>query len=158
MSPLRYRRAAARAAASLAVAVAVAACGMISTTPPAPTPADFQGIAAEIVRRGIAIEGLVSGDAGCDDHELAPTAIRFRASGLGQAEPVTVYLYIFRNRASYEKLRSRIDACARGYVTDPETFESVETSPFVLAGQGPWAEGFGAALRAALVVAAGTGD
>jgi hypothetical protein len=158
MSPILVSRATARAAATLVAALVVASCGMISTTPPAPTPADFQGIAGEIVRRGITIEGLVSGDAGCDDHELAQTAIRFRAAGLGQAQSVTVYLYIFRNRASYEKLRSRVDTCARSYVNDPETFESVEASPFVLAGQGPWADGFGAALREALTVAAGTGD
>lgn len=158
MSPSLARRSILRAVAGLALASSVAGCGMIGTTPPAATPADFQGIAAEIVRRGIAIEGLVSGDAGCDDRELAPTAIRFRASGLGQTEQATLYLYIFRNRSSYEKLRSRVDACARAYVTDPDTFESVEASPFVLAGQGPWAEGFGAALREALQIAAGTGD
>jgi hypothetical protein len=140
------------------LAVAVSACGMISTSPPAATPADFQGIAGEIVRRGVAIERIVSGDAGCDDRELSPTAISFRASGLGQARPVTLYLYIFRNRASYEKLRSRIDVCARTFVGDPETFESIDASPFVLAGQGPWAQAFEDALRVALVTAAGTGD
>ena len=140
------------------VASTLAACGFVSTTPPAPTPADFQGIAGEIVRRGVVIERIVSGDAGCTDAELARTAIRFEASGLGQTEPTTVYLYIFRNRDAYERLRSRIDACARSYVDDPDTFESVETSPFVLAGQGPWADALAAALREALVTAAGTGD
>ena len=158
MSPVGRNRILVRAPLVAALAVTLAGCGFVSTTPPAPTPADFQGIAAQFVQRGIEIEGIVSGDPGCDDPELAPTAIRFDASGLDQAESVTVYLYIFRNRTSYEKLRSRIDACARSYVTDPETFESVESSPFVLAGQGPWAEEFGDTLREALVVAAGTGD
>jgi hypothetical protein len=161
MSPSPVGRFVARASAAAViglVAVTVATCGFVSTTPPAPTPADFQGIAGEIVRRGIVIERIVSGDPGCEDPDVARTAIRFDASGLGQADPVTVYLYIFRNRTSYERLRSTIDACALAYVTDPDTFESVETSPFVLAGQGPWADGFGAALREALTVAAGTGD
>jgi hypothetical protein len=158
MFPSPVGRFVARASAIAVIAVAVAACGFVSNSPPAPTPADFQGLAGQIVRRGVVIERLVSGDAGCDDPELAPTAIRFDASGLGQADPVRLYLYIFRNRASYEKLRARIDGCARSYVTDPDTFESVEASPFVLAGQGPWAAGFEAALREALVVAAGTGD
>jgi len=161
MSPSPAGRFVARASAAVAIglaAIIVAACGLVSTTPPAPTPADFQGIAGEIVRRGVVIERIVSGDPGCDDPDLARTAIRFDASGLGQAEPTTVYLYIFRNRDAYERLRPTIDACARAYVTDPDTFESVEMSPFVLAGQGPWADGFGAALREALVVAAGTGD
>ena len=77
--------------------------------------------------------------------------------GLDQADPVRIYLYIFRNRASFEKLRATIDGCARSFVTDPQTFETVEQSPFVLAGQGPWAPGFEAAVRDALEVAAGTG-
>ncbi len=148
-----------RAALCVLLAALVAAgCGVISTTPPAPTPADFQGIAAEIVSRDIRIDNLVSGDAGCDDPTLTPTAIGFDASGLDQATPVRLYLYIFRNRDSYERLRGEIDACARSFVTDPETFESIESSPFVLAGQGPWAPDFKAALRDALTVASGTGN
>ena len=69
-----------------------------------------------------------------------------------------IYLYIFRNRASFERLRATVDACARSFVTDPETFETVEQSPFVVAAQGPWATEFEAAIRDALEVAAGTGD
>ncbi len=43
-------------------------------------------------------------------------------------------------------------------MTDPETFETIEQSPFVVAAQGPWAPEFEAALRDSLEVAAGTGD
>jgi hypothetical protein len=136
----------------------VAACGAVSVTPPAPTPADFTGIATELTKRDLTLGRPVAGDAGCDDPELVPTAIGFDASGLDQAEPVRIHLYIFRNRASFEKLRASIDGCARSFVTDPETFESVEQSPYVVAGQGPWAPSFEAALRDALEVAAGTGD
>jgi hypothetical protein len=146
------------AALLLAAAVVVAACGSISTTAPAPTPADFQGIAAELTKAGVVIDDLVSGDAGCQDPVLIPTAIGIDASGLDQAEPVRLYLYIFRNRDSFDRLRSTIDACARSFVTDPATFETVEQSPFVVAGQGPWAPEFEAAIRSALEVAAGTGD
>jgi hypothetical protein len=142
----------------LVVAFLVAGCGVLTTTAPAPTPADFQGIASEIVRRGIAIDDIVSGDAGCNDPVLNPTAIGLDASGLDQAVPVRLYLYIFRNREVYERLRSSIDGCARSFVTDAETFESIESSPFVLAGQGPWAPEFKATLREALTVASGTGD
>jgi len=136
----------------------VSACGSISMSAPAPTPADFQGIAAQIVERSIEIDDLVSGDAGCDDRALIPTAIGFDARGLDQADRVRIHLYIFRNRASFEKLRASIDACARSFVTDAETYETVEQSPYVLAGQGPWAPSFEAAIREALEVAAGTGD
>ena len=142
----------------VALAFALAGCGVVSTSAPAPTPADFQGIASEIVKRGVVIDRLVSGDAGCDDPTLNPTAIAFDASGLDQATPVRLYLYIFRNRTSYERLRGSIDGCARSFVTDPDTFESIESSPFVLAGQGPWAPEFKATLREALTVASGTGN
>ena len=160
MSPVRStaRRRAPLALLGLLVALVGAACGVVSTTPPAPTPADFQGLAAEIVQRDIAIDRLVSGDAGCDDPTLNPTAIGLDASGLDPATPVRLFLYIFRNRASYERLRGAIDECARSFVTDPETFESIESSPFVVAGQGPWAPRFKAALRDALTEASGTGD
>ena len=142
----------------IAVAALLAACGTISRTPPEPTPADFQGIAGDIVQRGIRIEHIVSGDAGCPDQQLAKTAIGFDAVGLDQATPVRVYVYIFRNRATYERLRATVDACARSYVTDPDTYESVETSPYVVAGRGPWAAAFRTNLRAAIDEAAGTGD
>ncbi len=143
---------------ALGLAVVAAACGALTEPAPAPTPADFQGIASEIVKRGIAIDNLVSGDAGCDDKVLIPTAIGLDASGKDEVEPVRLYLYIFRDREAYERLRTAIDECARSFVTDPETFESIESSPFVLAGQGPWAPEFKATLREALTVASGTGD
>jgi hypothetical protein len=144
--------------AVILTAVLLNACGTISTTAPAPTPADFQGIASELTKRGIAIDHLVSGDAGCLDPVLIPTAIGFTADGLDQAAPTRVYLYVFRDRDAFERLRATIDDCARSFVTDAETFETVEQSPFVVAAQGPWGPQFEAALREALEVAAGTGD
>jgi uncharacterized protein YfaQ (DUF2300 family) len=65
---------------------------------------------------------------------------------------------VFRNRATFERLRATVDSCARSFVTDPATYESVDESPYVVAGQGPWATGFEAALRQGLDVAAGSGD
>jgi hypothetical protein len=147
-----------RVVARVALALAVSACGTVSTTPPAPTPADFGGIATELNRQGIRVGNAISGDAGCTDPDLIPTAISLDAEGLDQPAPVRIYLYIFRNRASFEKLRANIDTCARAYVTDPETFESAEQSPYVVAGQGPWSPQFEAAIRHGLEVAAGSGD
>lgn len=145
-------------ALALAATLVAGACGTISTTAPAPTPADFQGIATELTKRRIAIDDLVSGDAGCSDPVLVPTAIGLTARGLDQAEPVRLYLYIFRNRGAFERLRASVDGCARSFVTDPDTLETVEQSPFVIAGQGPWARQFEAAIRSALEVSAGTGN
>jgi len=140
------------------VALGVAACGVVSTSPPAPTPADFPGIATEFGRHGILLEHAVSGDPGCADAVLSPTAISFDASGLDQPTKVRIHLYVFRNRAAFERLRATVDSCARSFVTDPGAYESVDESPYAVAGQGPWASGFEAALRQALHVAAGTGN
>lgn len=140
------------------VALLVSACGIVSTTAPSPTPADFPGIAIELGKRAIHVDHVVAGDAGCADKVLAPTAISFDASGLDQATLVRIYLYIFRNRATFERLRASIDDCAGSFVTDAATYESIEQSPFVLAGQGPWGPKFEAAVRAGMEIAAGTGN
>jgi hypothetical protein len=152
MSPLRRA-----CLAVLSIAFLTAGCGALTTTPPAPTPADFNDLAITLIQRGLTIDHVVSGDAGCQDPVLIPTAISMEASGLDQATPVKLYLYVFRNRDSFEKLRETIDGCARSYVTDPESFESVDQSPYVLAGQGPWGQAFEAAIRAGLIKAAGNG-
>src|SRR5919197_457376 len=55
---------------------------------------------------------------------------------------------------AFDRLRPAIDACARSFVSDPETFESIDAAPFVLAGQGPWASNFDQALRASIEEAA----
>jgi hypothetical protein len=137
---------------------ATIACGTLSVTPPAPTPADFPGIVTELGQRSIVVGRTVSGEAGCDDPTLIPTAIAFDAHGLDQADPVRIYVYIFRNRAAFERLRGTVDDCAQSFVTDPATYESIEQSPYVLAGQGPWAPEFKTAIMDALEAAAGTGN
>jgi hypothetical protein len=155
----RLRRAL-MAGLALAAVATLAGCGTISRSAPAPTPADFPGLAGVLSQHGIRIDPatIVSGDAGCKDANLGKTAIGFDASGLDQSTPVRVHAYIFRNRATYERLRSTVDTCAAAFVTDPEGFESVDTSPYVIAGQGPWASSFRDNLRAAILEAAGTGD
>ena len=141
---------------AIGFAVAIAACGALTEPAPAPTPADFQGIASEIVKRGIAIDNLVSGDAGCDDKVLNPTAIGLDASGKDQDEPVRLYLYISGTARPGGSLGDRrVRAEIRH---GPGDLRIDRSSPFVLAGQGPWAPGSSDSLREALTVASGTGD
>jgi hypothetical protein len=147
-----------RVAAVVAAALLVTACGSIAVKPPAPTPADITGIATELTSRGLTLGRLVSGDAGCEDPTLVPTAIGFDASGLDQTDTVRVRIYIFRNRETFERLRSSVELCARAYVADPEAYEEVAQSPYVVAAQGPWPPRFEAAVREALAEAAGNGD
>ena len=146
-------------AATLVVAtllpVVLGGCTALAGTPPPPSPADFAGIVSFLAAEGITVDQVRTGDAGCPDPKLVGPGISLRASGLDQASPVPLHLYLFRNAASYEKLRSNVDACSASYVTDPTTYEVVDSVPFVAAGQGPWGAGFAAALRTALDKAAG---
>ena len=144
-------------AVGLVAALTLAGCGAFRGQTPAPTPADFAGIVANFARRGITVQHVVSGDAGCADQALARTAISFEAQGADQPTPVTIHLYSFADREAFDRLRPAIDACARSYVTDPEAFDSIDAAPFVLAGQGPWAANFEQALRASLEEAAKQG-
>jgi hypothetical protein len=158
--PIPHRRARFVLSAVAAALVAVLIAGCAATTemgPPKPTPADITGIADGLAQAGITIRNLVSGDAGCDDPDMISTAIGLDASGLDQATAVPVHLFIFRNAASYQKLRPAVDVCASSWITDPSGYEAIDASPFVLAGQGPWAPSFKTAVRDALTLAAGEG-
>jgi hypothetical protein len=157
MPPAALRRG--RAIPALAgVAIAVAACGTISLTPPPATPTDFPGITGRLNAAQIKVRGWVSGDAGCQDPDLVSSSISFQASGLDQATPVKLYLYVFRDRAAFERHLDQVGPCAQAWVTDPQTYEEIDQSPYVVAGQGPWGQAFEAALRSTLELAAGTGD
>jgi hypothetical protein len=144
-------------ALTLFITLILAGCSALSGRAPAPTPADFAGIVANFGRRGITVQHVISGDAGCADQPLARTAISFEAKGVDQTTAVVVHLYSFADKEAFDRLRSSIDACAHSYVRDPQTFESIDAVPFVVAGQGPWAPGFEEGMRAALQEAAEQG-
>jgi hypothetical protein len=146
----RLQAATLRTVILVGLAIALAGCEALVGQTPKPTRAGFQGIAIELAKRGVEIDSMVSGDAGCDDEDLAPTAVSLRAGGLDQPGVVTLYVHGFRNEDSYQRLRPAIDACARSYVSDPETFEAVDAAPYVVTGQGPWGPRFEAAIREAL--------
>jgi len=137
----------------LAIAFLVAACDVDNPGAVA-SPADFGGLSNELLKRGIGIDHAVSGDAGCSDATLTPTAIGFDARGLDQPTVVRIHLYAFKDKATFDRLRSFVDTCARAFVTDPASYEAVDAPPFVVTGQGPWGPQFEAAMRQALTAAA----
>lgn len=138
--------------------VMLAGCSSLVESRPTPTPLDFGGITVAFAGTGIVVSNTTSGDAGCSDASLIPTAIAFDASGLDQPAAVHLRIYIFGDRAAYERRRPDVDTCDAQWATDPATFETIDAPPFVIAGQGPWAPGFKAALTAGLKAAAGNGD
>lgn len=144
--------------ASLALALALSGCSGILQSPPVPGPEAFPGIAGFLGRYGVDVSNWSAGDDGCDDPTLSATAIRFDATGLDETSIQHLRIYIFRNRGAWERRLADVDTCAAAWADDPATFQIVQVSPYVVAGQGPWAPEFAAALRRGLTEAAGTGD
>jgi len=143
---------------ALGLSLALASCTGLVEGRPTPTPQDFGGITAALGGAGIVVTHPQSADTGCSDPNLIPTAIGFEAAGLGVTTPVHLRIYIFADRDAWQRHLADVDACVATWATDPATFETIESSPYVLTGQGPWPAGFKAALRAALLAAAGNGD
>jgi hypothetical protein len=150
------RRRIALAAAALVVTV-LAGCSTLLESPPTPAPEPFPGIVGQLGRFGIDVTSWTSGDPGCSDSTLSPTAVRFEADGVDQATPVTLRIYIFKDRAAWDRRLSDVDSCAAAWATDPATFEQLQISPYVLAGQGPWPPGFADALNKGITASAGSG-
>jgi hypothetical protein len=142
---------------ALVVALTLGGCAGLLESPPVPDPEAFPGISAQMGRFGVDVLSWTSGDAGCDDPTLSPTAIRFDAAGLDQTATLTLRIYIFRNREAWERRLADVDACAAAWAEDPATFELIQVSPYVLTGQGPWGPEFEAAVRKGLAEAAGSG-
>lgn len=141
----------------LALAFLLAGCAGILQSPPVPDPASFPEITGQLGRFGIEVLSWTSGDPGCDDPELSPTSIRFEVKGLDQPTPVLLRIYIFRNREAWERRLADVDACATEWAVNPATFELLQVSPYVLAGEGPWPPEFEDAVRKAIQESAGNG-
>jgi hypothetical protein len=144
------------AALLIALVLGVAGCSGLVEGKPTPTPQDFGGLVEALRTVGIIVTNPSSGDAGCSNPDLIPTAIAFTATGQGVTTPVQLRVYIFGSEAAYDRRRPDVDTCAAQWATDPATFETVDATPYVLAGQGPWPPAFKGAIRAGLLAAAGT--
>ena len=144
--------------AALLLGLGLAGCSALTVSPPPPAPESFPGIVGRLGQYGIDVSSWTSGDSGCEDPSLNPTAIRFTADGLDQSAPLTLRIYIFADRAAWDRRLADVDTCAGAWATDPSTFQIVQTSPYVVAGQGPWPPEFAAALRKGIDASAGSGD
>ena len=145
------------AAATLVAALVVGGCTALQGRPPEPTPLDFGGIATQLTLQGLTVARPISGDAGCADPTIIPTAIGFDLSSLGVEQPIRARVYIFGDRAAYERRRADVDRCVAAWATDPAAVEFVDGSPFVLVVQGPVPALFKSALGRAITTAAGNG-
>ena len=140
------------------ISIALVGCGGVIGSPPVPGAEPFPGITGHLGRFGVDVLSWTSGDAGCADPTLIPTSIRFQAQGLDQPTPLLFRIYIFRDHDAWDRRLADVNTCVAAWATDPATFQIVQTSPYVLAGQGPWPPGFGQAIRQGLTEADGSGN
>ena len=135
------------------VVLLVAGCSYVETTPPPPTPADFRGSPASSSSAASSSTASSRATPAATTRSSARPPSRSTRRGSTRRPRSGSTCTSSGNRATFERLRATIDACARTYVTDPQTYESVEQSPFVMAGQGPW----GRAVRGGPAQGAGGG-
>lgn len=141
----------------LVSALLVTGCSSLTGASPAPTALDFPGLAGQLALQGLTVARPVSGDAGCNDATLIPTAIGFDLSGLGVTTPLRARVFIFSGPAAYERRRADVDTCTAAWASDPASVEFVDASPLVLVVQGPIPPAFKAALVRAVTTASGSG-
>ena len=156
LGPAVARTILARALLALA-ALTFGGCSTLGGATPAPTPQDFPGIADQLALQGLTVGQPRSGDPGCSDSTLAPTAIAFDLSGLGVTSPIRARVFLFADDAAYQRRRADVDTCTAAWATDPANVEFIDESPFVLVIQGPIPAPFKAAVVRALTTASGRG-
>ena len=135
-----------------------AGCGSVlddARGEPGATPTNFNGLVEQLAERAFSVSHVVSGDPGCSDQGLVPMAIAFKISGGGTEDTLQARVYRFKNDASYEKLRTSVDACAAEWISDVSTLLMVDASPYVLVTEGVPEGEVADAIRAALREAAG---
>jgi len=143
--------------AAFLLAFVAAGCSKILDQPPTDAPQPFPGIVGELGRFGITVSSWTSGDTGCDNPDLSPVAFRFIAQGLDQPTPIVLRIYIFGDHAAWDRRLADVDTCASSWATDPASFQQLQISPYVVAGQGPWPPSFAEALRKGITESAGSG-
>ena len=99
--------------------LALAGCAGVLGSPPAPGAEPFPGITGHLGRYGVDVLSWTSGDAGCKDPTLIPTAISFQAEGLDQPTPLLLRIYIFRDHDTWDRRLADVDTCAAAWATDP---------------------------------------
>src|SRR5438270_12634133 len=101
-------RSLAGAVLAVLVGVGVAGCSSLVEGRPTPTPQDFGGLVEDLRTAGIVVTNPTSGDSGCADPNLVPTAIGFEATGPGLTAPVRLRVFIFADEAAHERRRSAV--------------------------------------------------
>jgi hypothetical protein len=161
-APLRRDRrwtARSKLAATVSLALLLVACQ--ANDPAAATPRDNAGVLEELARHGVTAVEQRSGDTGCGDASLVANAIHWRLRVGSDPTPRDVYLFRFKDRATFQQNAAVVEACRQAFEARSSraggVVDAVAISPWRAFGDG-WSPELQDSLTAALTLAAGNGD
>jgi hypothetical protein len=142
-------------ASLILVATLVSGCGVFVA--PSPTAGALTDIVSALVLRNMTITDQVSGDAGCPDPTLYGNAIRYDVSMAGETVSHPVFVFGWKDQATFDAAKAAFDACVENYaLTNRVKSWAVldDHAPWRAYGPG-WPIGLREAVDEALVEAGG---
>lgn len=118
---------------ALLLTVALMAAGCAGLSAPSPTPGSIvDDVVAGLVRRGVTVHRLVSGDPGCASPGLQGNALRMEVSVLNQSATRDLFVFGWRRQAQFDEAKPDFDACVAAYEAGRPgvTAWTVELSPW----------------------------
>jgi hypothetical protein len=141
--------------AALAVALlCLTGCGVFVA--PSPTPAAMDDVIAGLVLRGVTVEHLTSGDAGCPGSQLYRNGVHFTVATASDSPSYDVFLLRWDTPAEFAARSDAFTACVGAYsAAHPgASMSQIEVTPWRAYGP-DWPAGLAATLESALHAAGG---
>lgn len=152
----RMRRDKLIGSAVLWLVIFIAACGGQPSprgAAPTPTAGDMSAVQAALALRGVTIQDVVSGDAGCPAQPgLHSNAARFDIVLAGDSQPYQFYLFRWRRPSDFEAAAQHFTDCVDDFaasVTGDVPVDDLEVAPWRAYGPG-WSEDLAVTLEQAL--------
>ena len=138
-------------------AVLVVGCGVFVA--PSATPGEMNDLIAALVVRGVTVQHLTSGDAGCPGSTLHSNGVHFQVSLSGDAPSIDVYLLRWKSTTDFNGAAADVAGCVAEYQAAHlgSTIDQISLDPWRVYGPN-WSPAFKDMLNAALLsVGGGTG-
>jgi hypothetical protein len=98
---------------TLAATMILTGCSVVVA--PSPTAGALADVVNALVRRNMTITNQVAGDAGCADPTLQGNAVRYEVSMAGEVDAHPVYVFGWKDPASFGTAKGAFDACVENF-------------------------------------------
>jgi hypothetical protein len=144
-----------RALPALLAALLLAGCGAIGGASPTPAYA-VNDVIGQLVVRGVTVEHVTSGDAGCPGSQLHSNGVHLQVAMAGEAGASDIYLLNWLSSAAFAAAAADFDSCVAEYQTAHPgvTIDQVALDPWRAYGAN-WSPDLHSTLASALQAASG---